>query len=280
MWEVVYPTSRAVELDEEDDEDYKHDFDSHLAAPVVRLSRCSTHKSANEKHNSTNACKLLVFAFGPIATTFIEAHFFDLDTQIVGLVSGAKKEKDFNSLLQTTRSDKTCFIHLSNIAEKEASPNEVLFCQSKVECPAAGCHNWAKEVFSSIKADKVLVLSTLPASQCSLNEFSESESEHVFSLKTNTWKTTVEFSFLRSPNIVSGLPAAVLTHCQIFNIPAVMYVGVTETNGVDSSVVGMFNALLDQDPLKDIPQRSKSEVLKYMKSVNVVSPHLRSNLYT
>ena len=31
-----------------------------------------------------------------------------------------------------------------------------------------------------------------------------------------------------------------------------MYVGVTETDAVDSRAVGMFDALLDQDPLKEV----------------------------
>ena len=31
-----------------------------------------------------------------------------------------------------------------------------------------------------------------------------------------------------------------------------MYVGVTETDAVDSRAAGMFDALLDQDPLKEV----------------------------
>ena len=145
MWEVVYPTSRAVELDEEDEEEDKHVFDDHLVTPLVRLSRsCLLNSFTKDKH-FTASCKLLVFAFGRVATTFVEAHFLNSDTPIVGLVSGGKKETELNSLSQTSPSDKTCFIH-SSICEKGGSRKEVLFCQSKIEYPAKCCHDWAKEV--------------------------------------------------------------------------------------------------------------------------------------
>ena len=52
--------------------------------------------------------------------------------------------------------------------------------------------------------------------------------------------------------IIYLLNFLVLTHCQIFNVPAIMYVGVTETDAVDSRAAGMFDALLDQDPLKEV----------------------------
>jgi hypothetical protein len=48
-----------------------------------------------------------------------------------------------------------------------------------------------------------------------------------------------------------------LTYCQIFNIRAVMYVGVTATDSVvGSSVIEIFNGLLECEPLKDLPKVS------------------------
>lgn len=274
MWEVVYPTSRAVELGEEDEEEDRQMFGSRSASPVVRLSRCLKTK----ENSSTVSCKLLVLAFGRIATTFVEAHFLNSDSMIVGVVACGKKEKDLNSLLQTAPSDKTCFIY-SSISAQESRSSEVLFCQSKVEYPAECCHDWAKEIFSSIKADKVLILSTKPAFLCSLSDSSEEDSDCVFALKTNNWKSTVKFPFLKSPNVVSDLPAAVLTYCQIFHTPAVLYVGITATDAVDSRAVEMFHALLKEDPLRDVSKRSSTETLEFLKSVKTTSPHLDSNMY-
>jgi hypothetical protein len=49
-----------------------------------------------------------------------------------------------------------------------------------------------------------------------------------------------------------------LTYCQIFNIPAVMYVGVTATDSVvGSSVIEILNGLLECEPLKDLPKVSR-----------------------
>lgn len=134
MWEVVYPTSRAVELDAEDDEEQQCLFESSFINPVVRLS--------NELQNASKpvSCELLVFALERISTAFVEAHFICGKNATVGLVSGGKLKQSCNianSLRQTASSDKTCFIYGSK---------DVLFCQCKVEVSADACHNWAKEV--------------------------------------------------------------------------------------------------------------------------------------
>lgn len=139
MWEVVYPSSRAVELGEEDDEEEKCVFHSNFSTPVVRMSNDLQHGL----HGGSNkvSCKMLVLAFERISTTFIEAHFINNESQIVGLVSsGNTKESCANSLRQTASSDKTCFINSA------IDSNDVLFCQCKVDVSAETCHNWANEV--------------------------------------------------------------------------------------------------------------------------------------
>lgn len=269
MWEVVYPTSRAVELDAEDDEEEKCMVQSNFTTPIVRLS----HELQSD--GKTVSCKLLVLAFERISTTFIEAHFLNNESQIVGLVSSGNIKEGCtvtNSLRQTASSDKTCFMHSAD------GSHEVLFCQCKIDVPPEACHNWANEVLSCIKADKILILSTLPASVCSLN--CDGDSDHMFALKTESWKTKIDCQFLPSPNIVANLPAAALTYCQIFNIPAVMYVGVTATDSVvGSSVIEILNGLLECEPLKDLPKRSKTETAEFLKSMKIICPHLESNMY-
>ena len=143
MCEIVYPTSRAVELDEDDEEERTTSFVSPVTPPIVRLSP-TLHTTFSRQEGVS--CKLLLVAFGRIATTFIEGYFLHSDTQIVGVVIGGKKEKDVNSVLQTEPSDKTCFIHSSGTHGK--NPNEVLFCQSKVDYPAVNCHDWPKEIMA------------------------------------------------------------------------------------------------------------------------------------
>ena len=136
MWEVVYPSSRTVELGAEDEEEEKCVFQSNFSTPVVRMSNDLQHGSSNKV-----SCKMLVLAFERISTTFIEAHFINNESQIAGLVSTGNTKKSYaNSLRQTASSDRTCFIHSA------MDSNEVLFCQCKVDVSAEACHNWAKEV--------------------------------------------------------------------------------------------------------------------------------------
>ena len=269
MWEVVYPTSRAVELGVEDVEEEKCLFKDSFTTSVVRLS------NELQSEGETVSCKLLVLAFDRIPTTFIEAHFINNKSQIVGVVSSANVKERCpvsNSLRQTARSDKTCFIHSTH------GSNEVLFLQCKVDVSVDSCHNWANEVLSCFKAEKVLLLSTLPSSVCSLDD--DIDSDRIFALKTDSWKRSINCQFLSPPNIVSNLPAAVLTHCQIFNIPALLYIGVTTTDSTqDSSVIEIFNLLLETEPLTDLPKNSKTETAQFLKSIKIACPHLESNMY-
>lgn len=57
-----------------------------------------------------------------------------------------------------------------------------------------------------IKAEKVLILTTLPASVCSLDR--GTDADQVFALKTDCWKANLPCQFLPPPNIVANLPAA------------------------------------------------------------------------
>jgi hypothetical protein len=59
---------------------------------------------------------------------------------------------------------------------------------------------------SHIKAEKVLILSTLPSSVCSFDH--DVDTDHIFALKTDNWKTSIDCQFLAPPNIVSNLPAS------------------------------------------------------------------------
>ncbi|XP_028411457.1 proteasome assembly chaperone 1-like [Dendronephthya gigantea] len=267
MWEVVDPSSRAVELGAEDEEEEKCVCQSKSSKPVLRLS--------NEVQDCDKkvSCQLLVLAFERIPTSFIQAHFMNSDTRIVGVVSSGKERCHVNnSLLQTASSDKTCFIHSTT------GPNKVLFCQCKVDILPEACHNWANEVLSKIKPEKVLILSSLPASVCSLNI--DVNGDQIFALKTDSWESNICCQFLPLPNIVSNLPAAALSYCQIFKIPALAYIAVTTTDSVaDSTAIEIFNTLLKHEPLKDLPKCSKLETAEFLKSLKITPPHLQSNIY-
>ena len=133
MWEVVYPHSRAVDLDTEDDE--FTDQKNRSSRPIVHLSR-------KFQNDSSLSCALLVMAFDRIPTTFIEANFINKDSDIVGVVSSGvcKDEIIWNSLKQTSNLDKTCFIYSAT------NNREILLCQCKVKVSEEISHDWVKEV--------------------------------------------------------------------------------------------------------------------------------------
>ena len=48
----------------------------------------------------------------------------------------------------------------------------------------------------------------------------------------------------------------VMTHCQIYSIPGVTYVGITENHDIDSRTLAMFTPLLNVEPLGILPKVS------------------------
>uniref|UniRef100_A0A8D2DG14 Proteasome assembly chaperone 1 n=1 Tax=Sciurus vulgaris TaxID=55149 RepID=A0A8D2DG14_SCIVU len=97
-------------------------------------------------------------------------------------------------------------------------------------------------------------------------------------LKTQNCKDTACCSLLEQPNIVHGLPAAVLSYCQVWKIPAILYLCYTDVMKLDLITVEAFKPILSSRSLKglakNIPQGT--EVLKKLMTTN----EIQSNIYT
>ncbi|XP_006886778.1 PREDICTED: proteasome assembly chaperone 1-like isoform X3 [Elephantulus edwardii] len=97
-------------------------------------------------------------------------------------------------------------------------------------------------------------------------------------LKTQNFKDPTCCSLLEQPNIVHDLPAAVLSYCQVWQIPAILYLCYTDVMKLDPITVEAFKPLLSSKSLKglakNIPQ--SMEMLKKLMTTNEV----QSNIYT
>ncbi|EDL76674.1 Down syndrome critical region homolog 2 (human) (predicted), isoform CRA_a [Rattus norvegicus] len=97
-------------------------------------------------------------------------------------------------------------------------------------------------------------------------------------LKTQKFKDTVYCPLLEQPNIVHGLSAAVLSYCQVWKVPAVLYVCYTDVMKLDLVTVEAFKPIFSSRSLKclvkNIPE--STEILKKLMTTN----EIQSNIYT
>lgn len=133
----------------------------------------------------------------------------------------------------------------------------------------------------------MVVLTSSPSAQYHTTNPWSLTADFVRMLKTDLWQTkfpTDICRFLETPNTVRGLPAAgetffllpkcalylpqsvcpfllnkflfivVLSHCQIFRVPAALYVCYTESAYIDSRSVNAFKFLLTAAPFNSIQQ--------------------------
>uniref|UniRef100_A0A8C6W9S5 Proteasome assembly chaperone 1 n=1 Tax=Nannospalax galili TaxID=1026970 RepID=A0A8C6W9S5_NANGA len=97
-------------------------------------------------------------------------------------------------------------------------------------------------------------------------------------LKTQHFRDPVCCSLLEQPNIAHGLPAAVLSYCQVWKIPAVLYLCYTDVMKLDLITVEAFKPVLSCSSLKslakNIPQ--STDILKKL----MTAEGTQSNIYT
>ncbi|KAJ7344387.1 hypothetical protein JRQ81_000337 [Phrynocephalus forsythii] len=96
-------------------------------------------------------------------------------------------------------------------------------------------------------------------------------------LKTKEFKDRVLCPLLEQPNIVRDLPAAVLSYCQVWQIPAVLYQCYTDILKLDLETIEAFKPLLSSSTLQSLVKDvSKStELLTKLATANEIH-----NIYT
>ena len=151
VWEVKFPSSRAV-YDDEDDEDedpsmleeYSKSIAFHWAPHIVGSSQTSP----------TSGCPLLVLAVGEVATTFLEAHFLTAGNEIVACIT-SKKDSDtnFETLCSAAKSTDDSFLYqLTTIGHDES-----VICQCRNPVPQEKAFYWTEKVRRNIRAISAFV---------------------------------------------------------------------------------------------------------------------------
>ncbi|XP_066507671.1 proteasome assembly chaperone 1-like [Hoplias malabaricus] len=103
---------------------------------------------------------------------------------------------------------------------------QVLICQCTSYIAEDQLFQWAEKVLGCIQRRglSVTLLSDSPLAEYKTPEYlNGSSAPFLRALKTSTYTGSLPCPLLEQPNIIAGLPAAVLSHCQVHRIPAVLF---------------------------------------------------------
>ncbi|XP_075288041.1 proteasome assembly chaperone 1 isoform X2 [Opisthocomus hoazin] len=125
---------------------------------------------------------------------------------------------------------------------------------------------------------QVTVLSTCPVADYKTQESTLTlPCPFLKALKTKEFKEQVCCPLLEQPNIVRDLPAAVLSYCQVWQIPAVLYQCYTDVIKLDTVTIEAFKPLLSSKILKSLV-KDVSESTKILKKL-LTANETHSNIY-
>ncbi|XP_028824930.1 proteasome assembly chaperone 1 [Denticeps clupeoides] len=281
--EVLSVYSRAVdedeqeELDEETEEDIqiRHEL---LQKREVHLNWCpelcqDIESSSDKKLQHSH----LILAVGPNAAGFLSAHVLTAgDWAPVGWFSLWNERSRGTSRLSDSPAvgEPGCLIY------QQKGNASVLICQCLSYVAEDQLFQWTDKIFACLpkRGLSVLVLSDSPVAEYKTpNYINGSSTPFLRALKTSAYKEALRCPLLEQPNIVTGLAAAVLSHCEVQGVPAVLYQCYSDMIVPDSVTMEAYRvALMLLSKTVKLESCPNADVLQKVSRVTDVS----SNLYT
>lgn len=156
----------------------------------------------------------------------------------------------------------------------------VLYCVCDKELPLENCAVIARHFVELSKSNRVtsVSLTALPASE--YKSKGRPEYPLLRQLRTCAFAAGEEESIpnLETPNTVSGLAAALLTECEVRDLPGLLLVLYCDTPDVDSSVVRALEPALKLPPLQALSkplESCRTDLLRRVRDARID----RGNLY-
>lgn len=271
--EVLPVISRAVDEDEEEEDD---DTVSSVDRNIVLKWE---HRAAKEFDKSGDKlrlkCKVLVIAVGPIACGFVRACLLPRESTRLGTLTyeehpGTVQEEEQRRASRSIISE----LHRSSFSK------EAVFCLNHDPIPAEFTFQFTHLLFSNV-CNSDIQIAILYARHVAEYQSSVSTAAlsvpFLKSLKSSAFSSITACSLLEQPNTVSGLPASVLTHCQVLNIPAVLYTSYTDVMDVDSVNMCVFKPILKSRPFNNVIHENPNRD-KYIMDVSSIKK-THGNLY-
>ncbi|XP_063145435.1 proteasome assembly chaperone 1 [Candoia aspera] len=276
--EVVTVPSRAG-VDEEEElaaerGEAQEDREIRLALEKKR-EVCITWNASNTSAEKEFPCSKFILGVGGNAVAFLSS--FILNSGSWELVGSALLWNEWGRTSKITNllpKGSYCWFYRS------VSDSTVLLCQCNCYVAEDQQFQWLEKVFGCLqKTDlQVLILSTCPVTDYKTTESTLTlPSPFLKALKTREFKDKVYCSLLEQPNIVRDLPAAVLSYCQVWQIPAIFYQCYTDTLKLDLVTIETFKPVLLSKILRSLVEdiSRSTEILS-----KLVTPNDIHNIYT
>ncbi|XP_051006258.1 proteasome assembly chaperone 1 [Acomys russatus] len=283
--EVVKASCRAGTEEEEEEEEEQSRRDTPEDREVrrqlarkreVRLLHRQTKTSLEAALLAKHPCSKFIIAVGSNATAFLSS--FVMNSGVWEEVGCAKLWNEWCRTTDTVHpspADAFCVFY-----QLKSDPSVVL-CQCSCYIAEDQQFQWLEKVFGSRprKTMRVTVLTCRHITEYKTSEATCSlPSPFLRALKTQRFKDPTCCPLLEQPNIVHDLPAAVLSYCQVWKVPAVLYLCYTDVLKLDLVSVEAFKPVLCSSSLrclvKNIPE--STEILKKLMSTS----EIQSNIYT
>ncbi|XP_057284705.1 proteasome assembly chaperone 1 [Pezoporus wallicus] len=281
--EVVVAPSRAGVDDEEsaeegceetpEDRDIRRELEKKREIDVrwTLKSGVPTESSADELF----VCSKLILAIGRNAAAFLSSFILDsVCWEVVGAVKLWNEWCRTSSTANVLPTDSFCLFY------RLISDPTVWLCQCSCYVAEDQQFQWLEKVFGCMRKEglQVTILSTCPVADYKTQESTLTlPSPFLKALKTKEFKEQVCCPLLEQPNIVRDLPAAVLSYCQVWQIPAVLYQCYTDIIKLDTVTIEAFKPLLSSKVLRSLV-KDVSESTKILKKLLITSES-HNNIY-
>ncbi|XP_068600884.1 proteasome assembly chaperone 1 [Brachionichthys hirsutus] len=272
--EVLSVFSRAVE--EEDEDLSENEEDEQIRRELEEKREVHLHWSpeVSETLKSGNKleCSDFILAVGPNASRFLSVYVLSYAAwEAVGRASVWNERSRAPS--GRTGDESACVLY-----RQEDNPS-VLICQVTCHISEDQLFQWTEKVFDCLqhRGLNVTVLSDSSVAEYkTADSLSCSPAPFLRCLHSRDYSGQPVCCSLEQPNIVTGLPAAVMSHCEIHRIPAIVYQCYSDVIGPDSVTIATYKpaltrlgvaVLLDPSPSADV-------LHKFVRTANI-----QSNLY-
>ncbi|XP_072514731.1 proteasome assembly chaperone 1 [Salminus brasiliensis] len=246
--EVLSVYSRAVEEDDYDDLEEENEEDAQIRREIeekreVHVRWCPEVSKTAESSEHLH-CSDLIIAVGPSAAGFISAYVLSSEgwTQVGWASLWNERSRGSSRPDAAPQSGEPSFV----IYQQNSCPS-VLICQCTCYIAEDQLFQCAEKVFGSLqrRSLNVMVLSDSPLAEYRTPDYlNGSGTPFLRALKTSTYTGNLPCPLLEQPNIVTGLPAAVLSHCQVQRIPAVLFQCFTDVLHPDSVTMETYKPAL------------------------------------
>ncbi|XP_040279023.1 proteasome assembly chaperone 1 [Bufo bufo] len=286
--EVVSVFSRAVEEDEEEEdeeEEREEDLDEEDKEIRRELAKkrevtltwsCETGAAMEKSDDHTLPCSSLIVGVGDNATGFLSTYILSSGSwEVAGHIRlWNERCRDHTARTDATASPSSCVFYRS------VTDSSVMLCLCKSYVAEDQQFQWCEKVFRCLQTSglKVTILST-----CPVTDYKTAESTHNLPVPFLKVVTTQQYtdrtpcSYLEQPNIVDGLPAAVMSYCQVWGIPAAFYRCYTDIAQLDTVTIEAFRPVLSCQNMSRLA--AKSEKIEETLKKTVTTIEVQSNLY-